>query len=117
MNVTLIIGWKPSESGPQPFGLYCGLSGVNAVAAAAAAAKTGEYVKIGRINNPMVVPMPLVDSPMIVSGTPKPKAKPAPVAPLKAEGEVGPGLEVKLEDARQKRLKPAHPSVKASSIA
>ena len=113
MNVTLVVGWKQSDQGPQPHGFYCGLLGSEAAAAEAAAAKSGEYIQIVRYTNPHGAPKAITDFQTVASGTPKPRTKVAPVVPQVQEAVV-PDPEVKLVEARQKRLRPTQPPAKAT---
>jgi hypothetical protein len=67
MRSIIIIGWKKTKGRPDPvpINLYTGLDGVAALKAATDAAEEGGYAKIGKLTNPLVVPMPLVNQPIV----------------------------------------------------
>lgn len=71
MRAILVLGWKAVD---KPELLYCGIDGVSANRAADSARESGAYVKLGKLVNPSVVPLPHV---------PFPK----PASPVEAKGK------------------------------
>lgn len=81
----ILVGWKKlAEAGdgktssafPEPVCLYCGLDGEALQAAAAKAADSKQYQKIGKIMNPQVVPLGIVPGEVKVTTPTFPERKP-----------------------------------------
>lgn len=102
MNAIIVVGWDKDN---KPTGLYVGLVGTEAQAAAEQAAESGKYVAIKRMTNPLNwSPLPVSPVKTRSTGTPKPaERKPAP-APESAKPD---STVTEKEQALAKDRKPA----------
>lgn len=106
MRAILIIGVKNDSTGsPQPECLYCGLSGVDAVAAATKAAATKSFIQIGKVAFPSHIPLPIVPEPEFTPKAPaEPKREPAKLPEVAPAPESIQKQETALKTARQKLI-------------
>jgi len=77
MRAIVVIGYKKSDKGLQPENIYTGVDGNEAHAAAEKARKSGSFVQITRLTNPLGTPLPVHPDDSKSSGAPRVVAPPA----------------------------------------